>query len=211
MNIKELDYTGYFEKTVVAIRFFIRGLDRLRGIDFLAPLLLRLYLAPIFWMAGANKLVNFTSTVEWFGSTESGLGLPVPWLLVLLVALTEVFGAIFLVLGFGVRIISIPLIITMFFAGFLVHWKNGWLAIATGDGIFATDRTTGAIERLNQAKTLLQSYGDYAWLTEHGNFVVLNNGIEFAATYLIMLTTLLFIGGGRYVSLDYWLRKKYFN
>jgi len=30
-------------------------LDRTRQADFLAPLLLRLYLAPIFWMAGTSK------------------------------------------------------------------------------------------------------------------------------------------------------------
>ena len=45
--------------------------------------------------------------------------------------------------------------------------------------------------------------------TENGSFVVLNNGIEFAATYFIMCLALFFIGGGRYVSLDYWIRKRY--
>jgi uncharacterized membrane protein YphA (DoxX/SURF4 family) len=61
-----------------------------------------------------------------------------------------------------------------------------------------------AIERLDRGKEILQEYGNYSWLTEHGSFVMLNNGIEFAATYIIMLTVLLFSGGGRYVSLDYW-------
>ncbi|HEX5635541.1 MAG TPA: DoxX family protein, partial [Gammaproteobacteria bacterium] len=32
------------------------------------------------------------------------------------------------------------------------------------------------------------------------------NGIEFAATYLIMLLVLFFYGAGRYVSADYWLQ-----
>ncbi|MGB5096622.1 MAG: hypothetical protein WBN82_01805 [Porticoccaceae bacterium] len=45
-------------------------------------------------------------------------------------------------------------------------------------------------------------------LAEKGNFVVLNNGIEFAATYFIMLLSLFFSGGGRYVSLDYWLARR---
>ena len=47
------------------------------------------------------------------------------------------------------------------------------------------------------------------WLTENGGFVVLNNGIEFAATYLIMLLVLFFIGGGKYVSLDYWIAQRF--
>ena len=38
--------------------------------------------------------------------------------------------------------------------------------------------------------------------------MVLNNGIEFAATYFIMLLSLLFTGGGRYSSLDYWLARR---
>jgi uncharacterized membrane protein YphA (DoxX/SURF4 family) len=44
-------------------------------------------------------------------------------------------------------------------------------------------------------------------LTEKGSLVVLNNGIEFGVTYLIMLVSLFFTGGGRYVSLDYYLSR----
>ena len=58
---------------------------------------------------------------------------------------------------------------------------------------------------MGAAKSLLREHGNYSWLTETGNFVVLNNGIEFAATYFVMLLALLFIGGGRYVSLDHYL------
>ena len=45
------------------------------------------------------------------------------------------------------------------------------------------------------------------WLKEKGNFVILNNGIEFGVTYLIMLLTLLFTGGGRFTSVDYFLSR----
>ena len=45
-------------------------------LDCLAPLLLRLYLVPIFWMAGTKKLENFDSTVAWFGNSEWGLRAP---------------------------------------------------------------------------------------------------------------------------------------
>ena len=43
-------------------------LDSTRRIDFLAPLALRLYLAPVFWMAGSNKLGDIESTAAWFGT-----------------------------------------------------------------------------------------------------------------------------------------------
>lgn len=184
-------------------------LDRTRQADFLAPLLLRLYLVPIFWMAGTQKYNSFSDTAEWFGNTEWGLGLPFPSLMAFLATSTEIAGAIMLLFGFGVRWISIPLMITMIVAALTTHMANGWLAIAAGSGIFATDRTMEAVERLDKAKGLLEQHGNYEWLTEHGNLVVLNNGIEFAATYFIMLLALFFIGGGKYVSVDYWISKKF--
>ena len=200
-----------FDKASTIVLLFLKWFDKARAVDFLAPLLMRFYLAPVFWMAGTKKFINFTSTAEWFGNSDWGLGLPVPYLLVILVGLFEIIGAICLFFGVGVRLISVPLMIIMVVAAVMVHLQNGWLAIAEGSGIFANERTAGAIERLNMAKSILKDYGNYEWLMENGNFVVLNNGIEFAATYFIMLLTLFFIGGGRFVSADYWLRKKYIS
>jgi uncharacterized membrane protein YphA (DoxX/SURF4 family) len=101
--------------------------------------------------------------------------------------------------------------ITMVVAAVTVHLQNGWLAIAEGGGLFATERTQGAIERLDRAKEILQEHGNYSWLTENGSFVVLNNGIEFAATYFIMLLVLFFIGAGKYLSVDYYLARRFRN
>jgi putative oxidoreductase len=186
-------------------------LDTTRKVDFLAPLALRLYLFPVMWMAGIHKFEGFANTVAWFGNSDWGLGLPFPSLMASLATATELLGAVCLLLGFAVRWAAIPLFITMIVAAWTVHWQNGWLAIAEGHGFFATERTQGAVERLARAKEILQEYGNYQWLTEHGNFVVLNNGIEFAATYAVMLLVLFFIGGGKYVSVDYWLARKYRN
>ncbi len=206
-----MNINGILQKLTVWTKVVITGFDKIKILDFLAPLALRLYLAPVFWMAGTKKFSNFSSTAEWFGNEEWGLGLPAAPFLVFLTGFIEILGAILLVFGLGTRLISVPLMITMAIAGYLAHWQNGWLAIAEGSGIFATDRTIGAAERLEQAKSILQQYGNYDWLTENGDFVILNNGIEFATTYFIMLLALFFIGGGRYVSVDYWLRKKYFS
>ena len=180
-----------------------------RSIDFLAPLALRLYLAPIFWMAGTKKLAAFDSTVDWFGNTDYGLGLPFPYLMAGLATWVEIIGAILLFLGLAVRWISFPLMFTMFVAAVSVHLKNGWLAIAEGSGVFASERTAGAIERLNIAKDILREHGDYNWLTENGSLVILNNGIEFASTYFLMLLVLFFVGAGKYLSLDAWFAKKF--
>jgi putative oxidoreductase len=171
---------------------------RLQHLDGLAPLAIRLFLVPVFWMAGTQKIAGMEQTIEWFGNPDWGLGLPFPALLAYLAAYTEVIGALLLLLGLATRWISVPLIITMLVAIFAVHWEHGWAAIAD----------SGASEialRLGAAKDLLMEHGNYAWLSEKGSLVILNNGIEFAVTYLVMLLSLFFTGGGRYVSLDYYL------
>jgi len=185
-------------------------LDRTRQADFIAPLLLRLYLAPIFWMAGTSKFNSFEDTAAWFGNSEWGLGLPFPTLMAFLATSTEIAGAIMLVLGFGVRWVSIPLMFTMLIAIFSVHWVNGWQAIADAKFcMFNCADAQAATEKLSAAKELLKTNGNYEWLTEQGSFVILNNGIEFAATYFIMLLALFFIGSGKYASIDYWISKKF--
>ena len=176
--------------------------------EFFAALALRLYLAPIFWMAGTRKLNDMDSTIAWFGNADWGLGLPLPALLAWLATLTEVLGALLLLIGLGVRWVSIPLMITMLVAGLAVHWQNGWLAIASGSGLFTTERTIEATERLSRAKGILQEHGNIDWLTEHGNFVVLNNGVEFAATYFVMLLALLYLGSGK-AGADYWINRRF--
>jgi uncharacterized membrane protein YphA (DoxX/SURF4 family) len=146
-------------------------------------------------MAGSNKFNSFDSTVAWFGNPDWGLGLPMTWLMAFLATATEIGGSFLLLFGIATRWISIPLMFTMLVAMFTAHWQNGWLAISTGSGIFPTQRSEGAIERLERARSILQEHGNYSWLTENGSFVVLNNGIEFAATYFVMLLTLLYLGG----------------
>ena len=184
-------------------------LDRTRQADFLAPLLLRLYLAPIFWMAGTSKYNSFDDTAAWFGNSEWGLGLPFPELMTFLATTTEIAGAIMLLIGFGVRWVSIPLMFTMLIAIFSVHWVNGWQAVADAKFcLFNCADAQAASEKLTAAKEILSTHGNYDWLTEQGSFVILNNGIEFGATYFIMLLALFFIGAGKYVSIDYWLGKK---
>jgi len=180
-------------------------------LSFLAPLALRLYLTPVFWVAGMNKVNSFDDIIAWFGNEQWGLGLPFPEIMAFLATSAEVGGAILLLFGFATRWATIPLIITMMVAITSVHWHNGWQAVHDLLSPWASSNAEIAIERLDKSKEILQTHGNYDWLTEHGSLIANNNGIEWAATYLIMLLALFILGGGKFISVDYWIRKRYLN
>ena len=200
----------------------------------LAATLIRVYLAPIFIMAGYSKLnlsdpsVSGLSSllasediVNWFGNPEWGLGLPFPEVLANLAAWTEFFGGWLLLIGLLTRLVSIPLIFTMVVAATTVHLDKGWFAITPTNpdtspamvlSWLGADQANQSLEnseqtgvRLNRMKEILEENGNTDWLYENGSIVVLNNGIEFASTYFIMLLVLLGIGAGRFTSADYYL------
>ncbi len=197
----------------------------LKYLDGLAPLLLRLYLAPILLAAGLHKLHNFEDIVSWFGNSDWGLGLPHPELMAALATGTEIVGGFLLLFGLAVRWAAMPLMVTMVVAALTVHWQHGWFAIAPSDPATSTAKVLADVGipaardslenssevgvRLERARDILREHGNYEWLSEKGNFVVLNNGIEFAATYFIMLLSLMFTGGGRFFSLDYYLDRHF--
>jgi putative oxidoreductase len=199
-------------------------LNKTRTFDFLGPLALRLYLAPIFLAAGFHKMHNFEDIVMWFGNPDWGLGLPMPWLMAFMATAAEIVGGFALLFGIAVRWMAIPLMFTMIVAATTAHWGNGWFAIAPGNPDTsmavvmekigfpgAKESLENSVEvgkRVAAARSLLKENGNYDWLTSTGNFVVLNNGIEFSVTYFIMLLMLFFSGAGRYLSVDYWLEKK---
>lgn len=182
-------------------------MEKLKYLDFTAPLALRLFLIPIFWMAGSNKidfatLMPYAGTVSWF---DNSLGMPLPTLMAFMAGWTEILGAVLLALGLAVRFISIPLMVTMLVAAVTVHWDNGWQSIADPAAPFANERVIEAAERLSRAQSILAEHGNYEWLTGRGKLAIINGGIEYAITYFIMLLALFFSGGGRFVSIDYWL------
>lgn len=181
-------------------------LDLTRKVDFLGPLAVRLYLVPVFWVAGTNKLGGMDNVIAWFGNSDSGLGLPFPALMAWLAVSTEMLGAVALLLGLATRWFCIPLMIQMIVAATSVHWHNGWQAVADPMSPFAGANIQGAMQRLDKAKDLLREHGNYDWLTETGNFIVSNNGIEWAVTYFIMLLALFFTGAGK-LSLDHAVSK----
>jgi putative oxidoreductase len=182
-----------------------------RPFDFLAPLALRVYLAPIFILAGSNKLKHAGSLGPYFES----LGIPAPELMVYIAGLTELLGGIALLAGFAVRWAAIPLMFTMLVAASTAHWENGWHVLPETDLTvpweWRTDLIEEATTRKDAARSLLREHGNYDWLTETGSITILKNGIEFAATYFIMLLALLYLGAGRFFSMDYWIARKWRN
>lgn len=187
-------------------RVIFNRTDHLSG---LGPLALRLFLVPVFWVAGMNKVDGFENIVEWFGNSEWGLGLPFPTLMAGLATGTEVLGAVLLLLGLAVRWITIPLMVTMLVAIFSVHWENGWQATHDLMSWGANANAEEALRRLGIAKDILREHGNYGWLTEKGGLTASNNGIEFGATYFVMLLALFFSGGGKYFSIDYFLNQRF--
>ena len=170
-------------------------------VNFLSPLIFRLILAYIFWTAGTTKFAD-GGISPGFVALIDNIGLPAPTLFAYLAGITEVVGAVLLLLGLGVRWICGPLLVTMLVAIFGVHWDNGWLAIAS--------RTDPEIAcRLQRISEIVGLYGQPEWLTAKGSIVILNNGIQFAVYYSAMLLSLFFTGGGSYVSVDDYLNEFY--
>lgn len=168
-----------------------------------------------------QALMPDPNVVEWFGNSDWGLGMPFPELMTFMAGWTEFLGGWLLLFGLAARFVSIPLAGTMLVAALTAHLGNGWFAIAPSnpdtsaaqvyswlgfDMANESLKNSEAVStRLSAARGLLAEHGNNSWLTEKGSFVVLNNGIEFAITYLFMLLTVFFMGGGRFVSIDYWL------
>ena len=210
-------------------RIHDRALDGIGRLDGVASLLMRLILGPVLIASGWEKLTGtnwFVHTLDSFPFPFNVLPPEFSWFLA---SWTEFLGGILLLLGLATRVVAIPLAVTMFVAAWSVHLDNGWAAIAPSNppavcipGSEAHEassrferfvdcqnvnaRTIEASKRLAKAKSILREHGDYRYLNGRGAIVKLNNGIEFAAIYLTMLFALLIIGGGRYISLDYYVR-----
>ena len=66
------------------------------------PLIGRILLTLLFFVAGYNKLMNVAGTAGYFGK----LGLPMPDLLVWLVIATELVGGLLILIGWKTRLVA---------------------------------------------------------------------------------------------------------
>ena len=217
-------------------RLYNKIMGNLSYADGFPALLFRLILAPVMIIAGFNKLalsgetdgffsyfLADASVVQWFGNSEWGLGLPFPDLLAFLAGWSEFLGGWFLLFGLFTRLVSIPLMFTMVVAATTVHWHNGWFAIAPSNPTTSSaqvldwlsipgakeslENSLEVQERIGKIRGIVEEHGFTDYLYEKGKPSIINNGIEFSAIYFAMLLSLLFVGGGRVVSVDYWLRR----
>ncbi len=90
----------------------------------LALLFLRLILAYGFYGPAMMKWHNMHAIGDWFKS----LGYPFPYVNAYLAGTTEMLGVILLVLGLGIRYISVALIFVMLVAITTVHLRHGFEA-----------------------------------------------------------------------------------
>jgi putative oxidoreductase len=103
-------------------KLYYKLVDKLDSLKDIPLLLIRLTIAYGFYNPAMAKIKGFDNTVMWFESMD----MPLPTLNAYLATITESLGVVLLVLGLGVRIISIPLMITMLVAIIMVHWDNGF-------------------------------------------------------------------------------------
>lgn len=174
------------------------SLEWMRVFDFLAPLSIRLFLAPIFWVSGAKMLGLFTSSdfVAWnpltwvngetFRQSVAAVqntvipGLPAETLVVLFAGIALV-GAILLIMGFAVRWVVLALMFMVVVQGLMSIGDNGLVA------------------------TLQQ------FVMGHGYTDVTNNATESYILYFILLLSLFFMGAGRWFSLDWYIYRGFMN
>jgi len=167
----------------------------LRGLDFLPPLLFRLFLAPLLWFSGQQKLGLFTAAdstwynpLTWVNSEtyqaaiEQMSSVPLmgvlPNQLLGFVGWLEVIGALLLFIGFAVRWISIPLLALIAITA---------LIALNGQDIF--EALKGIV--------LGHGYTDMSESVFGKSFI-----------YLLMLLALFFMGAGRFFSVDWFLYRR---
>jgi putative oxidoreductase len=94
------------------IRILTSCLTLAKRLDWLPPLLVRLFVGYFFFETGWGKIHNLDAFTERF----AGWGIPHPYFNAVLSAYTELVGGALIAAGFLTRIVAIPLIINMLVA-----------------------------------------------------------------------------------------------
>lgn len=88
----------------------------------------RITVAYGFYEPAMKKWQGMENVAAWFGS----MGIPFPTINAYMAATTETLGVVLLTLGLFTRLISVPLIVVMLVAIFLVHFQHGFSAGSNG-------------------------------------------------------------------------------
>ncbi|MBW3625344.1 MAG: DoxX family protein [Armatimonadetes bacterium] len=97
-----------------------------------AALILRLVLGITFFMHGAQKVLGWFGGNGLAGTAEFMGGMGIPAILAYVVAFTEFFGGIAVLLGLLTRLAALGITFVMLGAIFMVHLKNGFFASNQG-------------------------------------------------------------------------------
>ena len=108
--------------------FYLEYTVLLNHFQSFSLLLARIALAYGFYQPAVLKWSNLDATASWFAS----IGIPLPYFATLLSASFEIVGVVLLALGLFTRFISLPLMIIMLIAIFVVHLPNGFSAGING-------------------------------------------------------------------------------
>jgi len=152
------------------------------NLQSVALLLIRLILAYTFFAPAMMKWADIGATASWF----EYMGIPLPTLNAYMAAGTEMAGVVLLTLGLFSRLISIPLLVTMFVAIVTVHGTNGYNVIS--------ETLQWSDAYINGEQVL-------------GTVVFLQNGYENVLNYIAMLLVVVSFGPGK-ISLDHIIKKK---
>jgi len=101
-------------------RWITAGREVAASLDWLAPLLMRIYFGYFWAETGWGKIHNLDAFAQRF----VGWGIPYPHLSAALAGYTEWIGGILLMLGLFTRLVSIPLMFNMFVALVSVKMKE---------------------------------------------------------------------------------------
>ncbi|UJS25882.1 DoxX family protein [Thiothrix winogradskyi] len=172
------------------------SLEWMRIFDFIAPLAIRLFLAPMLWVAGVKHLGLFSSSdfviynpLTWVNTEAfqqsaaamsntvlSGMGAES---VLILIGTIEIVAAIFLVLGFAVRWVVLALMFVVVVLGLMSMGEAGFL-------------------------TTMQQL-----VMSHGYTDMANNMTEVYLVYFVLLLALFFMGAGRWFSLDWYIYRNF--
>jgi putative oxidoreductase len=101
-------------------RLVTSGLAIAERLEWLPPLLVRVFVGYFFFETGWGKIHNLDVFAERF----AGWGIPYPYFNAVLSAYTELIGGVLTVVGLATRVVSIPMIINMLVAIATVKLKS---------------------------------------------------------------------------------------
>jgi putative oxidoreductase len=105
---------------VAIYRFVEFGLRTEAYLQWLGPLLARLFVGGLFLLSGWGKVHK----LAWFGAQFADWGIPHPVVMASLTANIELIGGALILIGFLTRIVAIPMIVNMLVAITVVKLKE---------------------------------------------------------------------------------------